>query len=388
MTQPIEVRFNELIAGVRAELAVTVHGDDLGMLTNIAERIEQVVAAVPDSADVRTEQVTGLPILTVTPDRERLARYGLSVADLQDTVATALSGAGAGQIFEGDRRFDIVVRLPEDLRTDPDLIAQLPVRLPAEFVAHPAMLDAVSRVAHPAETVPLSEVATVSLEIGPNQINRENGKRRIHVTANVRGRDLGSFVFDVREQIAENIDLPPGYWIEYGGTFEQLIAASQRLAVVIPVTLLLIFGLLFSAFGSARDAALVFTGVPLALTGGIASLALRDMPLSISAGVGFIALSGVAVLNGVVMLSFIKQLREKQPLETAIREGAMQRLRPVLITALVASLGFVPMAFNVGTGAEVQRPLATVVIGGIVSSTALTLLLLPALYRIVHGSER
>ena len=207
------------------------------------------------------------------------------------------------------------------------------------------------------------------------------------MTANVRGRDLGSFVLDVREQIAENIDLPPGYWIVYGGTFEQLIAASQRLAVAIPVTLLLIFGLLFSAFGSARDAGLVFTGVPLALTGGIASLALRDMPLSISAGVGFIALSGVAVLNGVVMLSFIKQLREKQPLEAAIREGAIQRLRPVLITALVASLGFVPMAFNVGTGAEVQRPLATVVIGGIASSTLLTLLLLPALYRIVHDGE-
>ena len=387
MTQPIEERFNELIAGVRAELAVTVHGDDLGILTDLAERIEQVVAAVPDSADVRIEQVTGLPILTVTPDRERLARYGLSVADLQDTVATALSGAGAGQIFEGDRRFDIVVRLPEDLRTDPGMIAQLPVRLPAEFVAHPVVLDAVSHVAHPAETVPLSEVATVSLEIGPNQVSRENGKRRVNVTANVRGRDLGSFVLDVREQIAENIDLPPGYWIVYGGTFEQLIAASQRLAVAIPVTLLLIFGLLFSAFGSARDAGLVFTGVPLALTGGIASLALRDMPLSISAGVGFIALSGVAVLNGVVMLSFIKQLREKQPLEAAIREGAIQRLRPVLITALVASLGFVPMAFNVGTGAEVQRPLATVVIGGIASSTLLTLLLLPALYRIVHDGE-
>ena len=388
MTQPIEERFNELIAGVRAELAVTVHGDDLGILTDLAERIEQVVAAVPDSADVRIEQVTGLPILTVTPDRSRLARYGLSVADLQDTVATALSGAGAGQIFEGDRRFDIVVRLPEDLRTDPGMIAQLPVRLPAEFVAHPVVLDAVSHVAHPAETVPLSEVATVSLEIGPNQVSRENGKRRVNVTANVRGRDLGSFVLDVREQIAENIDLPPGYWIVYGGTFEQLIAASQRLAVAIPVTLLLIFGLLFGAFGSARDAGLVFTGVPLALTGGIASLALRDMPLSISAGVGFIALSGVAVLNGVVMLSFIKQLREKQPLEVAIREGAMQRLRPVLITALVASLGFVPMAFNVGTGAEVQRPLATVVIGGIASSTLLTLLVLPALYRIVHGAER
>jgi cobalt-zinc-cadmium resistance protein CzcA len=254
-------------------------------------------------------------------------------------------------------------------------------------VAHPAVLDAVSHVARPAETVPLSDVAIVSLEIGPNQVSRENGKRRVNVTANVRGRDLGSFVRDVRDAIAGDVDLPPGYWIEYGGTFEQLIAASKRLAVLVPVTLLLIFGLLFGAFGSARDATLVFTGVPLALTGGILSLTLRDMPLSISAGVGFIALSGIAVLNGVVMLSFIRQLREQLPLDAAIREGAMQRLRPVLITALVASLGFVPMAFNVGTGAEVQRPLETVVIGGIVSSTVLTLLVLPALYRIFHGKK-
>jgi cobalt-zinc-cadmium resistance protein CzcA len=239
----------------------------------------------------------------------------------------------------------------------------------------------------PPETVPLSEVATVSLEIGPNQISRENGKRRVFVTANVRGRDLGSFVDDVRLRIEREVELPDGYWIKYGGTFEQLIAASQRLAVVVPLTLLLIFALLFSAFGSARDAALVFTGIPLALTGGVASLALRNMPFSIPAAVGFIALSGVAVLNGVVMLSFIEQLRETKSLHEAIVEGAMKRLRPVLITALVASLGFVPMAFNVGTGAEVQRPLATVVIGGIISSTALTLLVLPALYRIFHGNN-
>ncbi|MEX0707676.1 MAG: CusA/CzcA family heavy metal efflux RND transporter [Woeseia sp.] len=388
MTQPIEMRFNELIAGVRAELAVTVYGDELDILTEVAERIEQLVASVPGSADVQAEQVTGLPILTVTPDRERLARYGLSVADVQQTVATALKGASAGQVFEGDRRFDIVVRLPEALRSNPDTISQLPVRLPRSASAYRAAAGPHTLPAWPADSVPLSEVASVSLQIGPNQISRENGKRRVNVTANVRGRDLGSFVAEVRDEVERELELPAGYWIEYGGTFEQLIAASKRLAIVVPVTLLLIFGLLFSVFGSARDAALVFTGVPLALTGGIASLALRDMPFSISAGVGFIALSGVAVLNGVVMLSFIKQLRENKPLQEAIIEGAMKRLRPVLITALVASLGFVPMAFNVGTGAEVQRPLATVVIGGIISSTALTLLVLPALYRIFHGAGR
>jgi cobalt-zinc-cadmium resistance protein CzcA len=387
MTQPIEMRFNELIAGVRAELAVTVHGDELDVLVEAAEQIEQVVAGVPGSADVQTEQITGLPILTVTPDRKRLARYGLSVRDLQDTLSTALRGTSAGQVFEGDRRFDIVVRLPESVREDPDAIGRLPIGLPAPASEVPGDAGVLGIAELPPETVPLSEVATVSLEIGPNQISRENGKRRVFVTANVRGRDLGSFVDDVRLRIEREVELPDGYWIKYGGTFEQLIAASQRLAVVVPLTLLLIFALLFSAFGSARDAALVFTGIPLALTGGVASLALRNMPFSIPAAVGFIALSGVAVLNGVVMLSFIEQLRETKSLHEAIVEGAMKRLRPVLITALVASLGFVPMAFNVGTGAEVQRPLATVVIGGIISSTALTLLVLPALYRIFHGNN-
>jgi cobalt-zinc-cadmium resistance protein CzcA len=385
VTQPIEMRFNELIAGVRAELAVTVHGDDLDVLGTTAESIEQVLADVPGAADVQTEQITGLPMLTVTPDRKRLALYGLSVADVQDTLSTALGGTKAGQVFEGDRRFDIVVRLPEHLRSNPDTIGRLPIALPPTTSEVPGDADMLGTVAAPPETVPLAEVARVSLESGPNQISRENAKRRVFVTANVRGRDLGSFVAEVRDRISREVEIPTGYWVEFGGTFEQLIAASQRLAVVVPITLLLIFGLLFTAFGSARDAALVFTGVPLALTGGIASLALRDMPFSISAAVGFIALSGVAVLNGVVMLSFVKQLRERLPLEEAIVEGAMKRLRPVLITALVASLGFVPMAFNVGTGAEVQRPLATVVIGGILSSTVLTLLVLPALYRMFHA---
>ncbi|MFA7592699.1 MAG: efflux RND transporter permease subunit, partial [Thiohalobacteraceae bacterium] len=302
----------------------------------------------------------------------------------------AMGGATAGQIFEGDRRFDLVVRLPESLRTDIDALARLPVALPRdrrdasgrEIAGDAAALGVARSVP---VSIPLSEVADIGFTEGPNQISRENGKRRVVVTANVRGRDLGRFVQDVQAAVREQVDLPAGYWLDYGGTFEQLISAARRLSVVVPVTLLIIFGLLFMVFNSARDAALVFSGVPLALTGGVAALALRDLPLSISAGVGFIALSGVAVLNGVVMLSFIRDLRAQgMALEPAIVQGALRRLRPVLMTALVASLGFVPMAFNVGTGAEVQRPLATVVIGGIVSSTLLTLLVLPALYRLVY----
>jgi cobalt-zinc-cadmium resistance protein CzcA len=283
---------------------------------------------------------------------------------VQHTLSTAIGGHEAGTIFEGDRRFDVVVRLEEVHRQNVDVIRRLPVALPG------------------GGAVPLQEVATIETVVAPNQISRENGKRRIVVTANVRGRDLGSFVDDVRSSFAQRIELPAGYWVEYGGTFEQLESASQRLAIVVPLALLLIFALLYAAFGSARDALLVFSGVPLALTGGVLSLWFRGMPFSISAAVGFIALSGVAVLNGMVMLSFIRDLRAQgKGLEMAILEGAMVRLRPVLMTALVASLGFVPMALNVGIGAEVQRPLATVVIGGIVSSTLLTLVVLPALYR-------
>jgi len=384
MTQPIEMRFNELIAGVRSELAVEIYGDDLDVLAELAGAIESIVAAVPGSADVRTEQVTGLPTLTVHPDRQMLALYGLSTADVQETVRLAIGGGVAGQIFEGDRRFDLIVRLPEHMRVNPDTIGNLPIRLRESAIEVVGDADVlISGVAGP-ETIPLSEVADVSVVTGPNQISRENGKRRIFVTANVRGRDLGSFVETVRAGIESSVDLPAGYWIDYGGTFEQLESATNRLAIVVPLTLVAIFGLLFTVFGTAKDAALVFTGIPLALTGGVAALALRDMPLSISAGVGFIALSGIAVLNGVVMLSFIKQLRSERSLHEAVIEGARMRLRPVLMTALVASLGFLPMALNVGTGSEVQRPLATVVIGGILSSTVLTLLVLPALYRITH----
>jgi cobalt-zinc-cadmium resistance protein CzcA len=385
-TQPIQMRFNELIAGVRADLAVKIFGDDFDTLLELAEQVESAVSGVPGAADVNTEQAPGLPMLSVIPDRERLSWYGLDVASVQETLRIAMGGETVGQVFEGDRRFDLVVRLPEHLRTDLDTIARLPVKLPVDAVREVAGdADALGVARTVPESIPLGEVAEVVIVDGPNQISRGNGKRRMVVTANVRNRDLGSFVADVQDAVREQVDMPAGYWIDYGGTFEQLISAARRLSFVVPLTLLIIFGMLFMAFNSARDAALVFTGVPLALTGGVAALALRDLPLSISAGVGFIALSGVAVLNGVVMLSFIRDLRQGgMAVEQAIVKGALRRLRPVLMTALVASLGFVPMALNIGTGAEVQRPLATVVIGGIISSTILTLLVLPALYRIAY----
>ena len=368
--QPIQMRFNELIAGVRSEVAIKIYGDDLDTLVAIGSQVEALLQSVAGNADVQSEQVIGLPMLTVTPDRASLARYGLNVADVQRMLSTAIGGRTAGQIFEGDRRFDVVVRLHDDRRENIDAIRRLPIMLAD------------------GSGVPLHEVADIEIVVAPNQISRENGKRRLVVTSNVRGRDLGSFIAEVRSRLPQAVDLPSGYWVEYGGTFEQLQSASERLAVVVPIALLLIFGLLYGVFGSARDALLVFTGVPLALTGGVLSLWLRGMPFSISAAVGFIALSGIAVLNGVVMLSFIRDLRAKgRALEEAIMEGAMIRLRPVLMTGLVASLGFVPMALNVGIGAEVQRPLATVVVGGIISSTMLTLLVLPALYRLAGARD-
>ena len=386
-TQPIQMRTNELISGVRADVAVMLFGDDLDTLLSVGKRIASVAGTVPGAADVRVEETSGLPLLTITPNRTALAGYGLNPGQVQSTVATAVGGQVAGQLFEGDRRFDIVVRLPEALRQDPAALADLPVSLAPALADDDA--DESSRVGSwtsgSARTVPLRELATLGNSEGPNQINRENGKRRIVVTANVRDRDLGSFVADLQQAIGRDVQVPNGYWIEYGGSFEQLISASQRLSIVVPVTLAIIFALLFWAFGSVKDAAIVFSGVPLALTGGVLALAARGIPLSISAGVGFIALSGVAVLNGLVMISFVRSLREGGlPLADAVRDGALGRLRPVLMTALVASLGFVPMAFNVGAGSEVQRPLATVVIGGIVSSTLLTLLVLPVLYRWLH----
>ena len=372
-TQPIQMRFNELLSGVRADVAIKVFGDDLDELLTVGKAIEGVANGIPGAADVSVEQVTGLPVLQITPNRAALARLGLNISDVQDVLAVSIGGRQVGQIFEGDRRFAIVVRLPEEIRRNVDEIGRLRIPLPASGEG-------------PRGFVPLEDVAKVEVAIGPNQISREDGKRRVVVTANVRDRDLGSFVNELREKVGAEVEVPAGYWISYGGTFEQLISAAERLRLVVPATLLLIFGLLFWLFRSVRDATIVFSGVPLALTGGVAALLLRGLPLSISAGVGFIALSGVAVLNGVVMVSFIRSLlAEGRPLDDAIREGALTRLRPVLMTAMVASLGFVPMAFNVGAGAEVQRPLATVVIGGIISSTLLTLLVLPALYRLVHG---
>ena len=362
------MRFNELIAGVRAELAVKVFGDDFEQLVELGEAIGATVSAIPGAADVAVEQVTGLPVLTVVPRREALARYGLTVAAVQDVVSTAMGGRVASQFYEGDRRFDIVVRLDDERRSRTDELLGLPVHFGEDSF------------------VPLAELARVELVNSNNQVNRENGKRRVVVTANVRDRDLGSFVREVQESIASRVDIPPGYWVDYGGTYQNLLSAAERLSIVVPVTLLLIVGLLILALNSFRDALVIFSGVPLALTGGIAALLLRDIPFSISAAVGFIALSGIAVLNGLVMVSFFRDLIARGKDTTkAIVEGALIRVRPVLMTALVASLGFVPMALNTGIGSEVQRPLATVVIGGIVSSTVLTLVVLPALYSIVHG---
>lgn len=369
-TQPIQMRFNELISGVRADLGVKIFGDDLEQLTFTAADILEAVSSIEGAQDVRMEQVKGLPSLLVTPKREQLGRFGLNVVDLQDWVATAIGGESAGIIYEGDRRFELVVRLPEQLRKDVDGLKSLPV----------ALLNG--------GYVPLEEVANITIKPAPAQISRENGKRRVVVTANVRGRDLGSFVTEVKEAIQQEVKIPPGYWLDYGGTFEQLESASQRLSLVVPITLIVIIAILVFAFGSFKDALIIFSGVPLALTGGVVSLYLRGMPLSISAGVGFIALSGVAVLNGLVMVAFIRDLwNENGDLRKAIVEGALTRLRPVLMTALVASLGFVPMALNTGIGAEVQRPLATVVIGGIISSTLLTLIVLPVLYQMAHNRK-
>jgi cobalt-zinc-cadmium resistance protein CzcA len=387
-TQPIEMRMNELIAGVRSDIAVKVFGDDLEVLRAIGDRIARILERVPGAADVKAEQIAGLPMLEIEIDRDALARYGLSQDEVQEVVRTAIGGSVAGQIFEGDRRFDIVVRLPEALRADFEAIERLPILLP-QHAGEGAPNGPLRRVSMESAFVPLASVAKLSIGTGPNQISRENGKRRVVVTANVRGRDIGSFVAEAERRIGAEVDLPTGYWSTWGGQFEQLESASRRLQIVVPLALMLIFSILATVFGSARDAAIVFSGVPLAWTGGIGSLLLRGIPLSISAGVGFIALSGVAVLNGVVMVSFINELRrEGRSVEAAVREGALTRLRPVLMTALVASLGFVPMAISTGAGAEVQRPLATVVIGGILSSTALTLVVLPVLYSVVEARAR
>lgn len=365
-TQPIQMRFNELISGVRSDVAVKVFGDDMDVLLDTGKEVEEVLKKIPGSSDVKIEQATGLHVLTITIDRHLIARYGLNISDVQDMIATSMGGKQAGEIFEGDKRFEIIVRLPEALRSDLAHLKRIPIPVKNNGV------------------ILLSDIAHFEIKEGPNQISRENGKRVLNVTANVRGRDLSGFVEEAQKKIDESVKVPSGYWLGWGGQFQQLISASKRLEIVVPIALSLIFLLLVSTFSSLKDAMIIFTGVPLALTGGIIFLWLRDIPLSITAAVGFIALSGVAVLNGIVMVSFIKRLYEEKgyALEDAVIEGSVLRFRPILMTALVASLGFIPMALATGRGAEVQRPLATVVIGGIISSSLLTLFVLPSLYLI------
>ncbi|MDR0190628.1 CusA/CzcA family heavy metal efflux RND transporter [Pseudomonas yamanorum] len=378
LSQPIQLRFNELISGVRSDVAVKVFGDDMAVLNKTAGEIAETLQTLKGASEVKVEQTSGLPVLTINIDRDKAARFGLNVGDVQDTIAVAVGGRQAGTMYEGDRRFDMVVRLSDALRTDIEGLSRLLIPIPALANSAAGQLGFIA----------LSEVASLDLVLGPNQISRENGKRLVIVSANVRGRDIGSFVEEAGTAIGTQVKIPAGYWTSWGGQFEQLKEASERLRIVVPVALLLVFGLLFMMFNNLKDGLLVFTGIPFALTGGIMALWLRDIPLSISAGVGFIALSGVAVLNGLVMIAFIRSLREEgRSLSAAINEGALTRLRPVLMTALVASLGFIPMALATGTGAEVQRPLATVVIGGIISSTLLTLLVLPALYHWAHRRE-
>jgi len=374
-TQPIQMRFNELISGVRSDVAVKVYGDDMQVMHATAEEISKVLSSIQGGEDVKVEQTTGLPMLTVNIDRQKIARLGVNIADVQDAISIAMNGREAGTLFQGDRRFEIVVRLPEEARADIEAFKRLPININGKTET-PVYLQ-------------LGEVASIDIAPGANQFSRENGKRNVVITANVRDRDIGSYVAEAQQRVQQEIKIPTGYWMHWGGTFEQLQSASQRLQVVVPLALLLVFVLLYAMFNNFRDGLIVFTGIPFALTGGVLMLWLRDIPLSISAGVGFIALSGVAVLNGLVMISFIRQLlAEGKSLDTAIEEGSLSRLRPILITALVASLGFIPMAIATGTGAEVQRPLATVVIGGIWSSTLLTLLVLPLLYRLVYHRSK
>jgi cobalt-zinc-cadmium resistance protein CzcA len=379
-TQPIQMRFNELISGVRSDVAVKIYGDDFAVMEKTAAQLVQTLKSVDGSADVKMEQTSGLPMLEVELDKNAIARYGLNVSDVLDVLAIAVGGREAGLVFQGDRRFDILVRLPDSMRQDLTVLENLPVLLPVD---DDNMSDRIGGQPHTRPAyIPLKQVAKLEVTDGPNQISRENGKRRVVVQANVRGRDIGSFVKDAQGAIDSKVQIPAGYWLEWGGQFKNLEEAKARLSVVVPACFFMIFLLLFTALGSVKQALLVFSGVPLALTGGIITLWLRGMPFSISAAVGLIALSGVAVLNGLVMITRINQLvREGIEANKAIIEGALSRFRPVLMTALVASLGFVPMAIATGAGAEVQKPLATVVIGGLITATILTLLVLPAIYK-------
>ena len=375
-SQPIQMRFNELVAGVREDMAVKIFGDEFGPMLAAAGEIAAVLRGIKGAEDVRIEEAMGLPFIEIAIDKREISRRGLSIAAVQDVIGIAIGGREAGLVFEGDRRFQIVVRLSDELRKNTEAILSLPVPLPAEAGQPSGM------------TIPLREVASLTFTEGPNQVSRENGKRRIGVTANVRGRDIGSLVQEAQTKIAQQVKIPAGYWITWGGQFENLASARQRLTIVVPACFAMIFLILFAALGSGRDALLVFSAVPLALSGGIVALWLRDMPFSVSAAVGFIALSGIAVLNGLVMLTFIKQLiAGGQTPPAAIVEGAVTRLRPVAMTALVASVGFIPMALATGTGAEIQKPLATVVIGGLITATLLTLFVLPALYSLFSAGS-
>lgn len=384
-TQPIQMRFNELISGVRSDVAVKVFGDDLASMNETAEKVAAILEKTAGSADVKVEQTTGLPVLTVNIDREKIARIGVNMQDVQEAVNIAMNGRHAGAVYDGDRRFDIVVRLNEAQRNDITMLERLPIKL---------------NINNQVTFLRLEELASLDIAQGANQFSRANGKRNVVVTANVRDRDIGSFVAQAQASIAESVKIPAGNWLEWGGTFKQLQSAANRLKIVIPLALIIVFMLLYAAMnsgtvansvandeksGNFKDGLIVFSGIPFALTGGVTALWLTGIPLSISAGVGFIALSGVAVLNGLVMITFINNLRtEGKTLDEAVREGALTRLRPILMTALVASFGFIPMAIATGVGAEVQRPLATVVIGGVLSSTLLTLLVLPLLYQLVN----
>jgi cobalt-zinc-cadmium resistance protein CzcA len=362
-TQPIEMRMSELIAGSRADVAIKLFGDDLDTLRKTADQIGRAIGKVRGAEDVKVEQISGLPQLQVKPDRAAMGRYGINVEDVNDLVESVVAGKEAGQVYEGEQRFNLVVRLNEQSGRDVEAVRNLMVAAPN------------------GARIPLSQIADVSVVEGPAQISRDDTRRRISVEANVRGRDIGSFVKEAQDVIDKQIKIPPGYYVTWGGQFENLQRATQRLLIVVPLALFLIFVLLFSTFSSVKQSLLIYTGIPFAIVGGVLALALRGMPFSISAGVGFIALFGVAVLNGLVMVSYINKLREDgMSMSDAVREGAMTRLRPVLMTALVASLGFIPMAVATSAGAEVQRPLATVVIGGLITSTLLTLLILPTLY--------
>jgi cobalt-zinc-cadmium resistance protein CzcA len=362
-TQPIQMRFSELVAGVKADIGIKVFGEDLSELKSKADEIAALMKSVPGAQDIEVEQVDKVPVLQIEIDKQAIGRLGVNVDDIQSLIRVALGGEPIGQIVEGDRRFGLTVQFPDSVRNDTDAIGKLTVETPGGAM------------------VPLSSLANISNTPAPAQISREMGKRRVIVQLNVRNRDIASFVAEAQKAISSKVKLSEGYYLTWGGQFQNLQQASARLTLVVPVALALIFALLFTSFGSIKQALMIFSGVPLAITGGVFALAIRSLPFSITAGVGFIALSGVAVMNGVVMVSAINRLREQGlTVADAVKEGATERLRPVLMTAMVAALGFIPMALNTGIGAEVQRPLATVVIGGIASATILTLLVLPALY--------